>query len=261
MSFQDLQRESTPLIGDADPVRSAVASGIFQLNTAVSAFRRLVDAIGTSSDTPDLRVKLRDARSRIGQLVKETSGKLRDIGGAAHPARKATEIKLARDFQAVLAYFQKAQKLAEEREKAYAPTAPSRSASLGSTEEERDETKQENRRLMLEHKRQALISLDNEISFNEAMIEERDQGIKDIQYDIGQINEVYKDLAVLISNQQPNLDDIGKYIESTSASAAQGKAFALKSSRSSRWRSSLCFWVLIIFVLVALVILAAMIIF
>ncbi|KAG0452644.1 hypothetical protein HPP92_025308 [Vanilla planifolia] len=257
MSFQDLQRESKPLIGDADPVRSAVASGIFQLNTAVSAFRRLVDAIGSSSDTPDLRVKLRDARSRIGQLVKETSGS----SGISAPARKATEIKLARDFQAVLADFQKVQKLAEEREKAYAPTAPSRSASLGSTEEERDETKQENRRFMLEHKRQALISLDNEISFNEAMIEERDQGIKDIQYDIGQINEVYKDLAVLISNQQPNLDDIGKYIESTSASAAQGKAFALKSSRSSRWRSSLCFWVLIILVLVALIILAAMIIF
>ncbi|CAL8992983.1 unnamed protein product, partial [Prunus brigantina] len=36
----------------------AVAAGIFQINTAVSTFRRLVDAIGTAKDTPDHRQKL-----------------------------------------------------------------------------------------------------------------------------------------------------------------------------------------------------------
>jgi len=56
MSFQDLQSGGKPSSAGVD-VRSqspsqAVAAGIFQIKTAVAAFRRLVDAIGTAKDTP-----------------------------------------------------------------------------------------------------------------------------------------------------------------------------------------------------------------
>ena len=46
-----------------------------------------------------------------------------------------------------------------------------------------------------------MISLDNEISFNEAIIEEREQGIQEIQQQIGEVNEIFKDLAVLVHEQ------------------------------------------------------------
>lgn len=36
----------------------AVASGIFQINTGVSTFQRLVNTLGTPKDTPELRDKL-----------------------------------------------------------------------------------------------------------------------------------------------------------------------------------------------------------
>ncbi|KAG1330959.1 putative Syntaxin-22 [Cocos nucifera] len=107
---------------------SAVAAGIFQINTAVAGFRRLVDAIGTSKDTSEHRQALQDARKRIGQLVKETSTKLKSLIDAnrdENPSKRAEEAKLARDFQAAIHDFQKAQKLAEKREEAYAPS-PSR---------------------------------------------------------------------------------------------------------------------------------------
>lgn len=43
--------------------------------------------------------------------------------------------------------------------------------------------------------------LDNEIAFNEAVIEEREQGIHEIQQQIGEVNEIFKDLAVLVHEQ------------------------------------------------------------
>lgn len=49
--------------------------------------------------------------------------------------------------------------------------------------------------------RQELVLLDNEIVFNEAIIEEREQGIKEIQSQIGQVNEIFKDLGVLVHEQ------------------------------------------------------------
>lgn len=49
--------------------------------------------------------------------------------------------------------------------------------------------------------RQEVILLDNEIAFNEAIIEEREQGIRDIEEQIGQASEIFKDLAVLVHDQ------------------------------------------------------------
>jgi len=49
--------------------------------------------------------------------------------------------------------------------------------------------------------RQELVLLDNEIAFNEAVIEEREQGIQEIQQQIGEVHEIFKDLAVLVHDQ------------------------------------------------------------
>ena len=49
--------------------------------------------------------------------------------------------------------------------------------------------------------RQEVLLLDNEISFNEAIIEEREQGIQEVQQQIGEVNEIFKDLAVLVHEQ------------------------------------------------------------
>lgn len=58
MSFQDLQNSGKRSSRQTPPPSQAVAASIFQINTAVAGFRRLVDAIGTSKDTPDLRLNL-----------------------------------------------------------------------------------------------------------------------------------------------------------------------------------------------------------
>lgn len=49
--------------------------------------------------------------------------------------------------------------------------------------------------------RQEVLWLGNEVAFNEAIIEEREQGFKDIQEQIVQANEIFKDLAVLVHEQ------------------------------------------------------------
>ncbi|RZB60020.1 Syntaxin-22 [Glycine soja] len=134
MSFQDIEAgrpfgsRRGLMNGKQDPTQ-AVAAGIFQINTAVSTFQRLVNTLGTPKDTPDLREKLHKTRLHIGQLVKDTSAKLKQASDIDHHAevnasKKIADAKLAKDFQAVLKEFQKAQRLAAERETAYTPFVP-----------------------------------------------------------------------------------------------------------------------------------------
>ncbi|CAL9023503.1 unnamed protein product, partial [Prunus brigantina] len=66
-SFQDLQNSGGRGKKASASPSQAVAAGIFQINTAVSTFRQLVDAIGTAKDTPDHHQKLMNSSSTRDQ--------------------------------------------------------------------------------------------------------------------------------------------------------------------------------------------------
>ncbi|KAI3687614.1 hypothetical protein L1987_81314 [Smallanthus sonchifolius] len=262
MSFQDLEA-GRPLnskrggytngFKQQDPTQ-AIASGIFQINTAVSTFQRLVNTLGTPKDTPELREKLHKTRLHIGQLVKDTSEKLKQASETDHRAqvsasKKITDAKLAKDFQAVLKEFQKAQRLAAERETAYTPFVPQTVLPSSYAASEMDissDNRQEQRALLVESRRQEVLLLDNEISFNEAIIEEREQGIQEIQNQIGEVNEIFKDLAVLVHEQGAMIDDIGSNIENSHAATAQARTHLAKASKTQRSNSSMTCLLLVI---------------
>ncbi|GAY62191.1 hypothetical protein CUMW_215830 [Citrus unshiu] len=293
----------------------AVAAAIFQINTAVSSFYRLVNSLGTPKDTLDLRDKLHKTRLHIGQLVKDTSSKLKQASEADHhtevsPIRKIADAKLAKDFQSVLKEFQKAQRLAAERETTYAPFVPKESLSSSSEdvfgefftlnqyeldivsvinsklielhlisqkqnggfviiinvgtfcscfyspqEPEISSSRTSQQQLLLqESKRQEVVLLDNEITFNEAIIEEREQGIKEIQEQISEVNEIFKDLAVLVHEQGVMIDDISSNIESSHASTAQATTQLAKASKIQKSSSSLSCLLLVIFGIILLIV-------
>ncbi|KAJ8774100.1 hypothetical protein K2173_009531 [Erythroxylum novogranatense] len=265
MSFQDLEA-GRPLrasrVNGKQDATQAVASGIFQINTAVSTFQRLVNTLGTPKDTPDLREKLHKTRLHIGQLVKDTSARLKQASETDHNAgvsqsKKIADAKLAKDFQAVLKEFQKAQRLAAEKETAYTPFVPQTVLPSSYTESEidvsRDKTP-EQQALLVESRRQEVVLLENEIAFNEAIIEERDHGIQEIQQQIGEVNEIFKDLAVLVHEQGAMIDDIGTHIENAQAATAQGKTQLVKASKTQRSNSSLTCLLLVIFGIVLLIV-------
>lgn len=118
-----------------------------------------------------------------------------------------------------------------------------------------------------------MLLLDNEIAFNEAIIEERDQGIQEIQNQIGEVNEIFKDLAVLVHEQGAVIglcsfnhlifllflffilftflfsllgvisysfaDDIDSNIENAAAATTQAKTQLAKASKTQKSNSSL----------------------
>ncbi|KAI3442398.1 uncharacterized protein J3R85_001141 [Psidium guajava] len=265
MSFQDVQNGARPASSRSQSPSQAVAAGIFQINTAVAGFRRLVDAIGTAKDTPDHRQKLHNTRQRILQLVKDTSAKLKALSESDHdsrvnPSKKIEDAKLARDFQNTLQEFQKVQQLAAERESSYAPSGPPPSATIsGSDEQVASRVDQEYQPFLMDQRRQEVVLLDNEVAFNEAMIDERDQGIREVEDQIGQANEIFRDLAVLVHEQGVIIDDIQSNIENSAAATKQAKVQLVKASKSTKSRSSWCWWLLAIFVVAVIIFLLVLI--
>ncbi|CAL9052322.1 unnamed protein product [Musa banksii] len=254
MSFQDLE-SGWPVTGRRDLTNGrqdstqAVAAGLFQITTAVRNFERLVNTIGTPKDTPELRQKLCKTRLQIGQLVKDTCAKLEQVSETDHRLevsanKKVADAKLARDFQHILKEFKNLQRLAAERETAYMPLVPQAVLPSSYAAIEADSNSNntlEQRAVLAESRRQEVLLLDNEIIFNEAIIEEREQGIQEIQQQIDQVNEIFKDLAVLVHDQGVVIDDVNTHIENSHAATAQGKTQLKKAAKTQKSNSSLLF--------------------
>ncbi|URE01528.1 SynN [Musa troglodytarum] len=275
MSFQDLE-SGRPLSGKRgrdsmqngggggkDPTQ-AVLAGVFQINTAVSTFQRLVNTLGTPKDTPELRERLHKTRLDIQQLVKDTAAELKQASETDHHAevstsKKIADAKLAKDFQAILKEFQKAQRIAAERETAYIPFVPQAVLPSSGVDGSSDKTS-EACSMLAESRRQEGLLLDTEFVFNEAIIEEREQGIQEIQQQISEVNEIFKDLAVLVHDQGAMIDDADSHTDYSLAATAQAKTRLTKASKTRKSNSSLTCLLLVIFgivLLIVIIILAA----
>ncbi|XP_050385647.1 syntaxin-22 [Argentina anserina] len=246
---------------EAEPSR-LVAAGIFQLQTAVSSFYRLVNSLGTPKDTLQLRDNLHKTRTHIGQLVKDVSAKLKQASETDHHAqvsvvKKIADAKLAKNFQAALKDYQKAQRLAAERETAYAPFVPKQlvPSSYSPQEQEMSSGRSPKQQaLLLESERQEILLSDNEIAFNEAIIEEREQGIQEIQQQISEVNEIFKDLAVLVQDQGALIDDFSSNVENSHSATAQAASQLMKASKLQKSNSSLTCLLLVIFGVILMIV-------
>uniref|UniRef100_A0A803LR91 Syntaxin N-terminal domain-containing protein n=1 Tax=Chenopodium quinoa TaxID=63459 RepID=A0A803LR91_CHEQI len=248
MSSQDDQNDQG---SSSENLSHGVAASIFQTNTVITTFYRLVNAIGTSEDTPDLRQKLHRTRQHVMTLVKDVSAKLKTLSDSDHAAnvpvslaflcilrgKKIEDAKLARDFQASLKEFQKAQKRALERESSYIPSGTPASSVIehaASNFLTREEAAQDvESQSFLEKKRS--IWLDGKTEFIEETLEEREQEkIKEMQSRLDEILEFNKELAALLQEQDILIDGTHSKAEVSSAGSSESIPQLCKASKSGR---------------------------
>lgn len=232
-----------------------MASTIFQMTTNVTSFKRLVDSLGTPKDTRDLRLRLHRQRDALGQIAKDTTAavkRLSDLAATGGPTAKATQTKLVKDFQAVLKEFQKAQRICAEREGTFLPQGAERPGAAvahfdGVSGSYQRSESLEKQALLTETKRVELLQLEGEIDFNNALIEEREAGIAEIQTQIGEVNEIFQDLAVLVNEQGAMVDDIEANIIRTSNKTKEAKTELVKADGHQRSARNRLLWLIVVF--------------
>ncbi|MCL7029215.1 hypothetical protein MKW94_017626 [Papaver nudicaule] len=248
-SFEDLEAVKQ------DP-KQALAYGVFQIRTSVTTFQLLVNSLGTPKDTPQHREKLRNTRLRLTQLMKDTSAKLKQASDTDQPAEACEIAKLAMDFESSLKEFQEAQRTAAAREVQHAP----KSSYTYTPSEEVDrssDTKSAVQHIALTEpprKEQQVLVLENDIVFNEAIIEEREQGIREIQNQIVEMSEIFKDLAVLVHEQGDCILDIDSHVQKSNTEIKGGKDELEKAYKTQKSDSSLKCLLWVIFGLVLFII-------
>ncbi|KAJ1832986.1 hypothetical protein LPJ63_003105 [Coemansia sp. RSA 2711] len=277
MSFNDLERGtyapvSPALTGSAqsDEERlykrtvQELSRKVFQINASVANVRQLVGQLNTTRDTARLRQDVQAKMEAARELVRQTTHELKalsDFQTTAAPAkrraRRLEQQKLTADFHKVVEQFQNIQRVSAEVTREFVDRAkhavhaePAETTPLldgGSPARQQQQQQQF----------QELRVLDNDIEYNEALINERESEINEIEQGIVELNEIFRDLGTIVTEQQSLLDNIETNVQSVSANA-QGASEQLSSANEHQRRANKLKFCVLLFAVIFVVVLLLM---
>ncbi|GBC07541.1 hypothetical protein RclHR1_07520005 [Rhizophagus clarus] len=277
MSFSDLERgQGSPSSGrkgsyygsslsiSDDDIRyknlsKNISQQVFNITSNVANIQRLVSHLGTTKDTPELRTKLHTITERTRELVKETSGNIKQLShfqSTSGQNRKLEQQKLSKDFQKTLAEFQKVQRLSAEKQREYVDKAKAHNVRNDIYEEDSG-VAEEQPLIDDSQQRHKLQALDNEIEYNESLIAEREGEIREIEQGINELNEIFRDLGTLVTEQQSMLDNIESNVTNIAVNVRNATDELTVASRyQKKARKNMC-CLLLVFAIVGLVVVLA----
>lgn len=167
------------------------------------------------------------------------------------PSQRFTQSKLNREFKASLTEFQQLQRQAIEKEKASASAARAALQEHASPTEERGQFGQQ------QDQEQLRLASQDDVNFQEQLIIERESEIRNIEQSVGELNELFRDVAHMVHEQGAQLDIIEENVEVTH-DASRGAHVNLKqaSNYQKSARSKACILLLILAIVLVIIILA-----
>jgi len=279
MSFDQLssleaggRRTGSPSFSD-DPEFQRLAQDLmnrlFKLNGANARLSGEVGHLGTRRDTPRVR-------ERVHELLEQSRDGFKDVGEGVKkiqtwddvtPTQKYTQQKLSREFQASLSEFQKLQRQALEKQKASVTAArhalhdddtaahphdPASAAPhlLSPADQQQQQQQQEQQELFR-------LAPQDEVDFQDALILEREEEIRNIEQGVGDLNVLFQQVAQIVTEQGDVLDTIANNVENV-RDDTRGADRELRSAAryQKNARSKACCLLLILAVILTIVLLA-----
>jgi len=253
-----MRREDDPQYAD-DPefqrFSTNLSDKLFTLTSTVSRLSNQVALLGTRRETERVRERVKDLIEEGSREFKEVGEGLKkviswpDVG----PSQRFTQGKLNREFQASLKEFQDLQRTALEKERAAAAASRAvldeQSASPGGANsgDQRQQQDQEQLRLASQE----------EVDFQESLIIERESEIRNIEQSVGELNELFRDVAHMIHEQGEQLDIISENVYDTRDQTMAAHRELTSAARYQRnARNKMCCLLLILAVVLTIIILA-----
>ncbi|KAL5007303.1 hypothetical protein ScPMuIL_016109 [Solemya velum] len=249
--YRDTQGGSTNFNGDCEKI----SDSIFQINNAANSIDRAMKIIGTERDSPQVRAKIHSTSQETHKLVSDVTRlmkKMSSTRGLDRPKKLKLD-KLTSDFKTSVRRFTTLQKDAAEKVKSSVKLGVDRPPLVkksGWLDDESDHTL-----LMEQEKRQQDLQEQEQVIEDDLLlIREREEQIQQLEADILDVNEIFKDLGTMIHEQGEVIDHIEQHMETTAANVEQGTQQLSKASNYQRKsRKKMCILIVILLIVAAII--------
>eukprot|EP00088_Acartia_fossae_P039131 TRINITY_DN4071_c1_g1_i1.p1 TRINITY_DN4071_c1_g1~~TRINITY_DN4071_c1_g1_i1.p1 ORF type:complete len:274 (+),score=56.36 TRINITY_DN4071_c1_g1_i1:90-911(+) len=205
-----------------------IGSNIQKIIQNVSSMQRMLTQIGTSQDNQQLQNQLHQIQHYTNQLAKDTSKQLKDLNDfpperSLDPRQwKLQREKLHSDFTRALDSFQRAQRQAAQKEKDVIRKYKIQNHELTGPQQNQNlidiEGGGENAAAANQSRTQAMIEEEQNIE----LLEEREKAVRQLEADITDVNQIFKDLASMVHDQGELVDSIEENVETAAISITAG---------------------------------------
>lgn len=274
MSFNDLERgvgasssANTRLAAARAPqspkdaqflnLQSSLSLNVFKINANVQGILKLVDQLGTSRDTGNIRKSLHDLTETTREMIKRGTEDLKQLAilQSSLPHQQSLLKKTSHDFQLSLAAFQSAQKLSADRQRTVVEVVKQTAASDDATASTSNAAPVSPRLQQTQMQIQQLSPY--ELAHQESLIEEREREIQNIESGILELNEIFGQIGTLVTEQGTMIDNIESNIASVESNTREADRELVTAADYQRkaGRRAACLMIILV-VVVAIVLLA-----
>ncbi|KAI8979654.1 t-SNARE [Mycotypha africana] len=259
-SFRNTRDSQNGIDSDYKSLTQRVSQQVFHISGNITSIERLVGFLGTPKDSSDIRNKLHDVTESTRELIKDTTSDIKlfsqyyTTDSKKNRQRKLEQQKLSKDFQKVLADFQRVQRESVSKQREYVDKKKATTAALQSQIDDEEGSdgimSQEQQQLLQQNDAQRRIqieALDNEIEYNETLISEREGEIQNIEQGITELNEIFRDLGMLVNEQESGIQSIyGNVLNIAQNTKQASEELTVANRHQKKARKNMCCFMLII---------------
>ncbi|KAL6263186.1 syntaxin-12 [Pogonomyrmex barbatus] len=249
---------------DFGRLSQSIGTSILKISQNVSSMQKMVTQLGSSTDSQELRNQLHQIQHYTQQLAKDTSVHLRDLAilannsGSTSPGeqrqRKMQRERLQDEFTSALNSFQAVQRLAASKEKEMVRKAKA-NAGIAPFGEKKQDTliELQDSRTYGNDSKQQQEQLQEQMNLR--MLEEQEASIRQLESNISDINQIFKDLGALVYDQGEVIDSIEASVERTEVSVNEGASQVRQASMyQTKLRKKKCILIIIAAIVLAVLI-------
>ncbi|POR37990.1 Syntaxin-12, partial [Tolypocladium paradoxum] len=229
-----------------------------KLQSLLSSNRKLandVNVLGTKKDTPRLRERVHNSMEKARELCREIGDGVKRLQTWEDLSKQQRyeQTKVSSDFQAALQGFQDLQRKALEKEKASISAARAAQGSEAGHAPDQAGAPLE----QLQQQELSQLAPQDEVDFQEALIIEREEEIRNIEQGVGDLNVLFRQVAQIVDEQEVGIRTIADNVENVQDNTRQADIETRQAARYQKAaRNKSCCLLLILAVILTIVILA-----
>ncbi|KAK3315378.1 t-SNARE [Apodospora peruviana] len=232
---------------------------LFKLNGNNQQLAKEVAHLGTRRDTPRVRERVHELLEQSRDMFKEVGEGVKRIQTweDVTPNQKFKQQKLSKTFKDYLADFQTLQRQALEKQKASVTAARAAIEQEGGTSESDAVHLLGAEQEQLQQQELSRLAPQDDVDFQDALIIEREEEIRNIEQGVGDLNVLFQQVAQIVTEQGDVLDTIANNVENV-RDDTRGADLELRSAAryQKNARSKACCLLLVLAVIFTIVLLA-----
>lgn len=250
---------------DFQRLHNAISTNLTKISNNATDLERLVQKIGTPEDSDPLRERYHRLQNETKLLMQQTNNALQELNNtrvvseADQRRKKALTDELPRQYLATLNRFQEAQRVGARKEKESLDRARAVSFrqqgfhespfsdNFVSSPYQQDPLQQQ----------QAVLPMEQEVDLR--ALRERDEQLRELETNIVEVNELFKDVAKLVHEQGGIIDSIDDHIINTEMNVTNANVHLRKAvsyQGAARRKKIILITVLIVVLAIIILVLA-----